>query len=42
MVPVMAKQQITEAVYGTVYQCYGVFQALHMKLCSRSWVERDP
>ena len=31
-----------KAVYETVYQCYGVLQALHMKLCSRSWVQRDP
>ena len=42
MFPVMAKQQIIKAVYGTVYQCYGVLQALHMKLWSMSWVERDP
>lgn len=31
-----------KAVYETVYQCYGVLQALHVKLCSRNWVQRDP
>lgn len=42
MFPVMAKQQMIKAVYETVYQCYGVPQALHVKLCSRNWVQRDP